>query len=501
MHQIIANSALGGVAEWVCCPGIQNRPLLEVLRHCPAVHRWQATDERSAGFFALGRIQATARAVAVVAGDGANAANLLPAVIEAYYERRPLIVVTIETLRSTEDSGEYGRAATDSLFSAFAHRVDIRLPQDDSREGADLVSLCAEEFPVHLRITCPEDYTPLIANHAIRVADPPPRPRFRGALAELSQVLRFRARDEGMVLVLGALDPDEQESALWLARTLRVPVLADATSGLNEKLDTLLLRGGSDLLTDNPPRYVLRVGAVPSFPFWCALEEMPGTDVFSITRAGFSGLQRPSCVIEGEPEQIVKALDDVPRVGDPLDYFSASRRFAGKWEELLLTYPESDAALVQAFAQYACLAEVLFLGGATSLDLWNSSAHLRHPALYIRSTMQAGSRDGTLSAFIGNAVDAAFACALVDASALLRDTGAAAFLQQLSPGKRIIGVIHDNCDDENDLGDFARLCRAEHYVIRCEADFEVIEGLEEDCLALLEILPDPEQTRALKTAI
>ena len=505
MEQIIASAAQAGVAEWVCCRGERNKAFLEVLERCPSVHRWQAMDECAAGFFALGRIQATARAVAVVAGDGASAASLLPAVVEAYYERRPLIVVTIDTPQPDSDRGEYGRVAQENLFSSFSPSVRIELPRRDGWREPDLVSLCSEEFPVHLHLVCAEGL-PLSQGimRPVHVADPLPRQRFRGSLSEISQILRFRAAQEGLVLVLGGLDPDEQESALWLARTLRAPVLADATSGLREKLDSQLLCGGSDLLIDNPPRYVLRIGAVPSFPFWEALEEMPRTDVFSITRAGFSGLQRPSCVIEGEPEQIVKAMDDVVRVGDPCNYFSSSRKNAGQWEELLLAYPESAAALVQAFAQHACLAEVLLLGSPGMLELWNTATRLRHSLLYVRSVSQAGGGSGALSAFFGNAVDASFACALTDAPTLLRDAAGATFLPQLPPGKRVIGVVNpEEVTDSasNDLQQLARFCGAEYYTVRSEADFEVIESLGEDSFALLEILPDAEQTRMLREAL
>ncbi len=505
MERIIASAAQAGVAEWVCCPGTQNRIFIKALERCPSVHRWQATDERSAGFFALGRIQATARAVAVVAGDGVDAASLLPAVVEAYYERRPLIVVTLGTPQPGGDCGKYGCTDRENLFSDFAPGIRIELPRKNDQQEPDLVSLCAEEFPIHLHLLCAEDFAaPPGAIETIRVADPPPRQRFRGSLAELSQMLRFRATQDGLALVLGALDPDEQESALWLARTLKAPVLADATCGLREKLDSLLLCNGSDLLIDNPPRNVLRIGAVPSFPFWRALEEIPQTNVFSITRAGFSGLQRPSCVIEGEPEQIVKALDDVVRVGDPYDYFSASRKNSGLREELLLTYPESDAALVQAFAQHACLAEVILLGSPEALTLWNTATSLRHPALYVRSISQAGGMNGALSAFFGNAVDASFACALVDTSSLLRDATGIAFLSQLPPGKRIVGVINSGeaaDSPSTDIQQLARLCCAEYYTIRNEADFEVIEESDEDSFALLEILPDSEQTHALRDAL
>lgn len=523
MDRLIANCAQAGIAEWVCCPGELNLPLLTALSECPSVHRWQVQDERSAGFFALGRMQATGRGVGVVLGSGANAADALPAVMEAFYERRPMVLVTLDDLEPADAAGAFGRIEQDGLFGLYAPTITLHMPCDISALP-DMVDVCRDGFPVHLRLCCVEDFlrctpAPLGTSPkqlAPEIADAPLRPPFRGSLADLSHLLRFEARQENLVLLLGALDPDEQESALWLARTLRVPVVADAASGLREKIGNLLLSGGSDVLIDTPPLNVLRVGSVPSCPFWRALEEMPGTRVFSITRAGFSGLKRPSAVIEGEPEQIVRALDDVPHIGDSSGYHTRGNRYAALVEELLLSYPESDAALVRALSQHACLADVVYLGSPSATQLWNNYAQLRISTLYVRSAQLSGGSDGALSAFLGNCVDNCFAVALVGDIALMRDTSAAQFLPQLAPGKRVVAVLNNDgagmtspCANaelrdfiaqplHHELRDFARLFGAEYYLIRSEADLEVMDGLESNSFTLLEILPDAEQSNALR---
>lgn len=513
MDSLISCCAAAGVGEWVCCPGAQNAPLLRALACCPEVHRWQVQDECTAAFFALGRIQATARAVAVVAGSGSSASALLPAVIEAYYQRRPLIIITLDSYVPTEGTGTYGCIEQDSLFGFYAPSIKLQLPCSVG-ELPDMVALCAEGFPLHIHLCCAEDTRS--RSVPCYVADPPEPPPFRGSLAALSQVLRFRAR-MGLVLMLGELDPAEQEPALWLARTLRVPVVADATSGLREKLASLLLHGAEDILVANPPRYVLRLGGVPSSPFWNALENMPDTEVFSITRTGFSGLRRDSVVMEGDMEQIMKALGDVPHVGDADSLLSPARRYAGRMEELLLSYPESDAALVRAFSQYASLADVVTIGSPTAMQLWNRFAQLSAPVLYLRTAAAAGGSDGALAVFFGNAVDTTFSCALVGDLALLRDLPAAQIVAQLPPGKRVVAVLNnegaglaDSAGLDAELHrllvqppaftpqEVARLCHAEYYAIHSEADFEVIDSLEDDVLAILDIQPDNDQSMRLR---
>ena len=312
MFSLVSCSAMAGVAEWVCCPGELNAPLYRALADCPVVHRWTVADDRAAAFFALGRVQATARPVIVVAGSGSSAAAMAPAVVDAYYQRRPLVVLTMDTPTGSGGTGAPQSVEQEALFGMYAPTLELNLPCPVS-DLPNLVEALGEGFPLHLHVRLDAAAEPPCSDFsAVEVGDAPPAPRFRGSLVAVSQMLRFRSM-EGLVLLIGGLNPDEQEPVLWLAQTLRVPVLAEASSGLREELAPFLLHGGDELLRQNPPRFVLRVGDVPTGPFWKALEDMPQTEVFSITRTGFSGLSRKSNVVEGELEQVMKALGDVQK--------------------------------------------------------------------------------------------------------------------------------------------------------------------------------------------
>ena len=510
MFTLISCTAMAGVAEWICCPGERNGRLYDALASCPIIHRWAAADDRSAAFFALGRVQATARPVVVVAGDGTAAASMLPAVAAAYYERRPLVVLTLDSTLDIGGTGSPHAMEQENLFGNFAPTVELSLPCPVS-DLPDLSALLAEGFPLHLRVKAEETAEQRGSDFSVlEVAEAPSAPSFRGSLVALSQMLRFRAV-EGLVMMIGALDPTEQEPVLWLAQTLRVPVVAEAASGLREELAGQLLHGADELLMQYPPRYVLRVGGVPTGRFWDALEDLPETEVFSITRTGFSGLCRKSTVIEGEPEQIMKALGDVPHVGDTERLLARSRHTAGRSEERLLAHPESAAALVRAFSIHASLGDVICLGSPTVTELWNRYAQSHVPTLYLRDLCTAGA-DGVISAFLGNAADAASAFCLVGDVTLLRDLHAASIVPQLPPGRRIIAILNNEgahgaayaAGNDPELQrllvqppvfnaeNIARLWGAEYYRVQSEADLEILDTLDEQALVLLDIIPDGE---------
>ena len=89
---VVKNCLKAGVGEFVVCAGARNAALLEALARAEAaglVRVWRHFEERSAGFFALGRTMETAQPCAVVTTSGTAVAELLPAVIEAYYQARP----------------------------------------------------------------------------------------------------------------------------------------------------------------------------------------------------------------------------------------------------------------------------------------------------------------------------------------------------------------------------------------------------------------------------
>lgn len=85
-----------GVNKAIVCPGSRNAPIVHNLNECPNIKCYPVTDERSAGFYALGMAQATDSPVVVCVTSGTALLNLLPAVAEAFYQHLPLVVVSAD---------------------------------------------------------------------------------------------------------------------------------------------------------------------------------------------------------------------------------------------------------------------------------------------------------------------------------------------------------------------------------------------------------------------
>ena len=85
-----------GVRHAVVCPGSRNAPIVHNLNECPDITCYPVTDERSAGFYALGLAQALNEPVIVCVTSGSALLNVIPAVAEAKYQRQSLVIISAD---------------------------------------------------------------------------------------------------------------------------------------------------------------------------------------------------------------------------------------------------------------------------------------------------------------------------------------------------------------------------------------------------------------------
>lgn len=85
-----------GVRRLVLCPGSRSAPLTLSLVRSDRFDYAVSVDERSAGFVALGMSLRFQEPVAVVCTSGTALLNLGPAVAEAFFQRRPLVILSAD---------------------------------------------------------------------------------------------------------------------------------------------------------------------------------------------------------------------------------------------------------------------------------------------------------------------------------------------------------------------------------------------------------------------
>ena len=94
--QLAALLKAHGISHAVLCPGSRNSPIVHTLANHPFFNCRAVTDERSAGFFAIGLSLQSGRPTVVCCTSGTALLNLHPAVAEAFYQQIPLIVISAD---------------------------------------------------------------------------------------------------------------------------------------------------------------------------------------------------------------------------------------------------------------------------------------------------------------------------------------------------------------------------------------------------------------------
>ena len=124
----------GGIRDAVVCPGSRNAPIVNNLNETKQIRCHAVTDERSAGFYALGIAQATARPVVVCVTSGTALLNLLPAVAEARYQHQSIIVISADRPQQWIDQLDGQTIVQPGALGRFV-RTSVSLPEPADTEG------------------------------------------------------------------------------------------------------------------------------------------------------------------------------------------------------------------------------------------------------------------------------------------------------------------------------------------------------------------------------
>lgn len=117
-----------GIRKVVVSPGSRHRPFVASLANDPFFELFSVVDERGAAFFALGLIQESNEPVAITCSSGTACMNYGSAVVEAFYQRLPLLVLSSDRNPVFLNQGEdqmYNQAASFSEFTKFHAQLPI----------------------------------------------------------------------------------------------------------------------------------------------------------------------------------------------------------------------------------------------------------------------------------------------------------------------------------------------------------------------------------------
>ncbi len=248
-------------------------------------------DERAAGFMALGMAKATGRPVAVTCTSGTAAANLMPAVVEAWEARVPLIVLTADRPPELRDVGAGQAIDQMKLYgSAVKWFVEVGNSEPTRDWAMHLRALACRAFttavaarpgPVHLNLPLREPLAPDPDGLDLAVWEGRPGGRpwtdSRGHseaphAADVQAVAERMAAARRGVIVAGWSGEPVAEAVARLAAACGWPILAEPTSGVrcgpHERSHVVahydVLLRGEEFARAHAPELVVRIGDAPT---------------------------------------------------------------------------------------------------------------------------------------------------------------------------------------------------------------------------------------------
>ncbi len=143
----------------VVSPGSRNAPLLIAFAADDAYTCISVPDERVAAFTAMGMTLEKREPVAVICSSGSAAVNYYPAVVEAFYQHLPLIVITADRPKELIDQGIGQTIRQENIFAQhIEYNANLlRQPEDDMGKAYNQRLLNEAMFsssrgPVHINI-------------------------------------------------------------------------------------------------------------------------------------------------------------------------------------------------------------------------------------------------------------------------------------------------------------------------------------------------------------
>jgi 2-succinyl-5-enolpyruvyl-6-hydroxy-3-cyclohexene-1-carboxylate synthase len=264
-----------GLEHACVSPGSRSTPIALALRRHPHVRTHVHLDERSSAFFALGIAKATGRPVAVCTTSGTAAAELFPAVVEAFMSRTTLVLLTADRPPELRATGANQTIEQPGMFDGYVRAsVDAPVPGDAPEEErwhdmileATRASMGPPPGPVHLNVPFRE---PLVPRPVAMSVSPPSGTEFTvSESAEPEELARLRDEfhAERGIIVVGSMH-ESPPTLPDLAASVGWPVLAEPTSGL--RIPGTLSAGpflvaNERFLSTHVPDVVLQFGAAPT---------------------------------------------------------------------------------------------------------------------------------------------------------------------------------------------------------------------------------------------
>jgi 2-succinyl-5-enolpyruvyl-6-hydroxy-3-cyclohexene-1-carboxylate synthase len=214
-----------GVNEAVICPGSRNAPLMIALNRHGGFKCYSIADERSAGFFGLGIALKTGRPVILCCTSGSAGLNFAPAVVEAFFQEVPLIVLTADRPKEWIGQWDGQTIYQENLFGKHA-KAFFDFETDDC-SSAPAIAISEPKGPVQINVPISEPFYPFVGEILPKAERREYRVESREYRVDYSYFNQEIASSEKILVTVGQM---EDNSIFETLSAYGISVIGDATS-------------------------------------------------------------------------------------------------------------------------------------------------------------------------------------------------------------------------------------------------------------------------------
>lgn len=445
------------VETFCLCPGGRSAALTAVLSQAQELKIFSFFEERSAGFFALGRGRRDKKPCAVVTTSGTAVAELLPSVIEAYYSHVPLVIITADRPSSYRKTGAPQSIEQIGIFSHYVwsswdleNTLDFDLSSWD-RSTPCHINVCFDEPLIdkkHIKPIKASQYysTPISSSTTINsnislldrsdqegASSQLPSP-FGRDLEKLQKANKIKIEEEAQIKsffskvtkplwILSEMPETVRKKIEMTLSFFPWPIYAEALSGLREssRLHSLILKSGEHflnwLILNKKIDGVIRIGRRPCTRFWRDLETIYSfIPVLSVSDQNYSGLSRalPALsfssffkgifIVHSKEEKKLPSKKTTKKKikAAPTEVFKQDELRSQILSRIINKHPLSEPSLIRQLSQKIPAHSLLFLGNSLPIREWNLVAPYQ-PDKQLKCIANRGANgiDGLLSTFFG----------------------------------------------------------------------------------------------------
>ncbi|MDR1557895.1 MAG: 2-succinyl-5-enolpyruvyl-6-hydroxy-3-cyclohexene-1-carboxylic-acid synthase [Tannerellaceae bacterium] len=401
------------ICQIVVSPGSRNSPVIHSLAGDSFFTCHTVTDERSAGFYALGIARYTGETVAVCCTSGTAVLNYGPAVAEAYYQQLPLVVITADRPAAWIDQMAGQTLPQPGIFNSLVKK-SVQLPEITSREDEWYCNRLINEAildtnhhgcgPVHINIPLSE---PLFES---TVKQLPEARKITRTTTSANYIERFAGRYERPLIMIGQMPGCHFH--MQLSRLLsdhKCVILAEHLSNIPPEygirnFDAMLCSIAEDEQEEWAPDLLITMGGhILSKRIRHFLRAHPPLEHWHVSPTGaiVDSFQCLTDVIEMDERAFIGGLPEQTNTGQRRD------AFCRQWLGRSLRIPEpaareySDMMIAGRLIKSLPPGAILQLANSSSVRL-AQLFHLRSPHR-VFSNRGTNGIDGCLSTTIGQA--------------------------------------------------------------------------------------------------